>query len=729
LQPFGAPDPQCGAAAGLSANLGACRVLQAIAGRRREPDAESELAVPASRERAAAGAPEEPAAFVSPERVLEFIRRQKWTLAVVVAISLLLGLAFVALSPPKYRSMVRFLVDPRGLEILKNDITRTSDSADSNLLDVENQRYVILSRSILTATVKRGDLADSPLFGNAPPGLLGRLFALLGRPPALLDREDKAINALADAVDVVRGERAYILDIVVTTRDPKVSADIANLIAKVYLEQQQEGKNQTSKRASDALNGRAEELAHEVQQAEEDVESFRLRNNLAIGATGQLLGDQQVSDLNTQLSLAKARTAAAQGRVEQLEQMTKSKLDPAQLPEAMQSPVITSLRAQYAQLIQQEASYVTQFGPKHPALLQVRGQIQDVRNLIAAEVTRTAQSARSDLNRAKASEAALIRSMDQVRQGLGDNSVALAHLHELERAADAKKSIYQSVLSRQKELEEQQGIDTSNTRIISDAVPATKPSGPPAIIVLAGALIFGLGAGAGAGFLRETMSAGVMTRDDLENLLGAPLLGRFTGQAPKPRRKDEAAGVKTQDRENASAILEFFCANDEAPWIVGLVGLHNDDMRAKMLAEFSAAAEGEHLLLGLLDCDSGGPLVTGRSEPKQDAKARRMRAEPEKASITPLADLLLHDPGPLTLRHLRSKLRDYATRKDLVFVNMPAVDDVGMPPVLLEAVEAVVLVIADGDATRKSIERLVTFVGRTKTPVTGFILTGKQNLS
>ncbi len=706
-------------------------MLQAIVGPRKEPGSEGESALSASRRFAPVGEGRAaPITFVSPELVWSFLRRQRWVLAAAVAVSLLLGLAFIALSPPKYRSMARFLIDPRGLLILKNDITRTSDSADSNLLDVENQRYVILSRSVLAATVKRGHLEDIPLFGDAPPGLIGRIFGALRGPPALQDREDKAIAALADAVEVVRGERAYILDVVVTTRDPKVSADIANLVAKVYLEQEQESKAQTAKRASDALNERAAELGHEVQQADEDVESFRLHNNLSFTSAGQLLGDQQISDLNAQLTIAKTRTAAAQARVDQLDQVSQTKFDPAQLPEATQSAVVTALRGQYAQLVQQEASYVAQFGPKHPSLIQVREQIQDVRNLIATELARIAQSAHSDLSRAKANELTLSRSIEQVRRVVGDNSAVLARLHELERTAEAKKSIYQSVLTRQKELEGQQGIDTSNTRVISDAVPATKSSGPPAAIVLAGALLFGLSAAAGIGFLRETMGVGAQTKENLEHRLDAPCLGSFSGEMPKPGwPADARTGSMTKDRRNAVAVLDRLCHADEGPRILGLVGLYDDGLRMSVLAHLMAAAEDQDFALGLVDCNSGTMGIEASVEPRFAGKLRSRRSLPQDPAIVPLADLLLDEPGPLTLRRLRSNLRGYASGKDLVLLDMPAVIDVGMPSELLEAVDAVVLVIAERDMKRQSIERLITFISKAQTPLAGFILTGKRHVS
>ena len=696
-------------------------MLRSIAGPRAEPGTGAEAALVPSGRGLVEAEPGEDIAFVSPERVWQFLRRQRRILIAAVAISMLLAGAFVVLSPPKYRSMARLLIDPRGLQILKNEITRTSDSADSNLLDVENQRYVILSRNILAATVKRGHLEENPLFGGAPPGLLGRLFAFFGRAPAKQDLEDKAIAKLADSIDVVRGERAYIIDITVTTRNPKVSADLANLIAKVYLEQEQESRVQTAKRASDALNGRASELGHEVQQAEEELETFRLRNNLAFGASGQLLGDQQVADLNTQLAMAKARAAAAQARVDLLEKAKGSKFDPSQLPEAMQSPVITALRGQYAQLVQQEASYATQFGPRHPALVQVRNQLQDVRNLISAELTRIAQSARTDLTRAKASEATLEHSIQQMRQTLGDKAVALAHMHELERTAEAKKSIYQSVLTRQKELEEQQGLDTSNTRIISEAVPATKTSGPPAVIVLVGAMIFGFGAGAGIGYVREAMGRSEMTPEDLEQRFEAPFLGYFN--YPSPSAAHGATYPPARGRDGAIASLIHLAGDETGPRILGLVGLHGRDMRLPLLAELAATAQQEDLSLGLIECDFNPTDPMALAAPDREPQPQAEEAE-RPPVITPLADLLIDDPGPLTLRRLRGTLADYADGRDLVLLNLPPVLDSGMPPGLLDALDATVLVIAANDVEARKIERLAGFLGKARTPLAGFILTG-----
>lgn len=47
-----------------------------------------------------------------------------------------------------------------------------------------------------------------------------------------------------------------------------------------------------------------------------------------------------------------------------------------------------------------------------------------------------------------------------------------------------------------------------------------------------------------------------------------------------------------------------------------------------------------------------------------------------------------------------------------------------MPRGLLDALDATVLVIAANDMEERKIERLAEFLGKTRTPLAGFILTG-----
>ena len=78
----------------------------------------------------------------------------------------------------------------------------------------------------------------------------------------------------------------------------------------------------------------------------------------------------------------------------------------------------------------------------------------------------------------------------------------MVRLRELERVVEANRAIYEASLVRTKELNEQEGIDTANTRVIAAALAPDRPTTPRRALVLA-ALVVGLIAGASWVLLRR----------------------------------------------------------------------------------------------------------------------------------------------------------------------------------------------------------------------------------
>ena len=77
--------------------------------------------------------------------------------------------------------------------------------------------------------------------------------------------------------------------------------------------------------------------------------------------------------MNNQLGAARARTAAAKARLDQVESvLQKSKDDIGAFPEAVQSQTITALRSQYAEIMRREAEQMTSLGERHPAVIEIR---------------------------------------------------------------------------------------------------------------------------------------------------------------------------------------------------------------------------------------------------------------------------------------------------------------------------------------------------------------------
>ncbi len=327
----------------------------------------------------------------------------------------------------------------------------------------------------------------------------------------------------------------------VTAGDPQKAARLANAVAQAYLAEQTDVRSDAARQISQSLSGRLNELKTRVREAEDRVEAFKAHNNIVGvglgvggsgggGAGGQLISEQQLSELSNQLGLARARTAQALARYQEVQRLQQSKGDVGAFPEAIASQTITALRTQYAEVMRREAEQMTSLGAKHPAVIEIQAQADRLRHMIEEEVSRIALSARSEYDSARANEEALSKNLDALKRNAITTNEALVTLRELERDVQASRAVYESFLVRARETGEQERLDTKNIRIISRADPPQRRSSPPPNAVLgAGALVFGIAAGIGIVLMR-----------------GAP--GENAAGPPAPRRQAQAK----QDRRTAA---------------------------------------------------------------------------------------------------------------------------------------------------------------------------------
>ncbi len=476
------------------------------------------------------------------QRILSAIWRGKAIILATTTISLLAAALFVSFVPHRYTATTQILIDPTDLRAVATDLAPASQANDATVLLVESQVRVLTSDNVLRRVIKAEALDHDPEFAGQQSWLGG----------ADGDGSLSALTALKRAIQVKRAERTYIVDVSVTAREPVKAARIANAIAQAYLAEQTDVRSDAARQISQSLSARLNELKERVRQAEDRVEAYKAQNNI-LGASGQLVNEQQLSELNNQLGMARARTAAAKARLDQVEHVHVSQEDVGSFPEAVQSQTIAALRTQYAEIMRREAEQMTSLGARHPAVIEIQAQAERLRHLIENEVHRIALSARSDYESARANEATLAGNLEKLKGNAITTNGAMVSLRELERDVVASRAVYESFLVRARETGEQERLDTKNIRVISRADPPARRSFPPSNTLLAvGALLIGVAAGTGIVVLR---AAG----DD---------------PAPRPTR---AAGGNTFLGRLAGTVGGFMPAGAAAPSIPILATLPHVD--------------------------------------------------------------------------------------------------------------------------------------------------------
>jgi succinoglycan biosynthesis transport protein ExoP len=417
------------------------------------------------------------------QKIWTVLWRGKITILLSTMVAVGLAALFVILVPHKYTATTQILIDPMDLRAAQSDISPAIQQSDAAVLQVESQARVIASDNVLRRVVASEGLDHDPEFMR---GAMAQQYGPLA-----------ALNELQKRVQVKRSERTYVVDVSVTSEDPAKAARIANAIAQTYLTEQTEVRSNAARQISQSLTARLKELQTRVRDAEQRVEAYKASHNI-VGANGELVNEQQLSNLNAQLSAASARTSEAKARLDQVESVLHSKTPIGAFPEAVQSQTISLLRSQYAEIMRRDAEQKSSLGERHPAVIEIEAQGARLQKLIEDEVNRIAQSDRAEYERAKADEGMLSRQVDALKSTAVSTNESLVGLRELERDVQASRAVYESFLVRSRETGEQEQVDTKNIRIISKADrPIYRTSPPPSLVLGLAAMLLGFASGVG----------------------------------------------------------------------------------------------------------------------------------------------------------------------------------------------------------------------------------------
>ncbi|MDP4025282.1 exopolysaccharide transport family protein [Methylobacterium sp. NEAU 140] len=557
---------------------------------------------------------EEPAAdawYFDPREILRVLRRH-WIITLLpVILCALAAVAWIALVPPRYTASVQVLIDPRGLQVVKDSLAPTDQTSDASLMVVDSQMRVMTSDDVYRRVVAALGLARDPEF-VPPPTVLDtvreQLGALVGLPaapdaaPALT-----ALRTLRERTTAKRLERSFVVELGVTLKNRDKAAEIAQAIAKTYLASEAEARADLTRKAGIDLAGRLGELQRAVAEADEQAQKYRATHNI-VGTRAQLVSEQQLTQLNEQLGVARARVAELRGRLTQVEALLKGTTSFDAVTEVVQSPTVTQLRAQIAQLEASRADSVQNLGPLHPAVQTSAAQLRTLRGQLDAEIKRIAASITNEYKAAVAKEASLSATLDSRKKEALTVGASLVRLRELERQVDANRAVYETFLVRSRELQEQQRLDTTSSRIISPAVPPERRNGPPSSIVLAAALVAGLGLGVVGALLAEPAVGRIGSRRRLQAVAKLPVMASVPRAVPGSQTSAEALRAKAAYALAVSRIggrlhREFPGARPPVILVTSADDRDGKTVLAHGIAS-SAAADGQRTLLVDADPDA-----------------------------------------------------------------------------------------------------------------------------
>ena len=467
-------------------------------------------------------------------RLSAIIRRQYRALLAGLGIGVLLGTTYLLIAVPKFTAITEILIDSkRGMSLGLTNQAAQNPALDTAMVD--SQVEILKSKKVAAAVLDDLKLTTpNPRAGlltwlktNFQPSWWAAKVAESSEVEKRKER-DQVIDFLNRNLAIKRIGRTYVLEVAFTSPNPTEAAAIANSFTKAYRHDQAYANYEISRRASNWLLLRIEELKKKSLESDLAVEKFRIKKGLI--STSQngaqvLVNEQQLGQINTQLVTAKANTSNAKARYERIQSIVNTRQMDAAVSESLANPVIVDLRHKYLAASKTEEELSQRFGADHMQAVKLRADKKEFERLIFDELSRIAQSYKAEYDIASARESALEKALTH-QVGVSNNeNEEMVTLRELMRESDSYRNVYQSLLQLYHGQGQMQSFPVSEARVITAAIPPQQPSSPKRLLTLFISFLFGGALGIAIAAFREVRDRGFRTVAQVGECLGLEFLG------------------------------------------------------------------------------------------------------------------------------------------------------------------------------------------------------------
>tara|TARA_R110002049_G_scaffold23781_3_gene84429 strand:- start:31832 stop:34138 length:2307 start_codon:yes stop_codon:yes gene_type:complete len=573
--------------------------------------------------------------------ILMTVWRGKWVIAISTLTAVVLAIMSVSQAGPIYRAQAKVMFGFQRTNLTDMQSVLVDQKFDTAA--IQDQIEILKSTVLTERVIDHLNLDENPRFNptlqTPVPSLRSRLSEFVTLPPEISDlfqnTDDDALprsqpdpeeyqrqirlavinNVLANLRLLPVGQ-SKVIAIVYSSDDPRLAARVANSYAEQYIVDQLEAKMEATSAATEWMAKRVQDLRTRVADAEEAIEIAMME--LAGDSTQSLeVTQRQLEALNASLSTTTAERSRLQVLHDRLTAAIENEMDLGTISEFRASALIQRYRAQEVELLSKRSALESSVSASHPSIARIDQQIAEVRRNITEEAGRILSATFLDLQATIAQEQSLIDEVQSLEQEVVGQTSSQAQLRQLEREAEASRSLYNTFLARLQETTAQEDLQQADARLLS---PAEIPLYPEQVAKRRTVLVLSaLGAlvGIGMAFLLDRLNNTFRSAAQLESVTNVPLIGVLPAIGSRMKRKDVIQHLRDKP---GSALVEavrnlrtsiLFSNIDTPPKVVMFTSSvpREGKSTTSMLVAMTSQQMGKSAII--VDCDLRLPALAG----------------------------------------------------------------------------------------------------------------------
>ncbi|UEM13572.1 GumC family protein [Bradyrhizobium barranii subsp. barranii] len=447
---------------------------------------------------------------------LSFLRENGRRILTLALALFALGVIVLMVLPVRYAATALVVVDPRELRVTSEQDVLPGIGQDAAAL--QSQIEIAKSDGFLRPLIEQLKIADDADIAGGYTDMT------------------RLLEKFRNRLDISRRGLTYVIAISFTSNNAERAAHYANAIAEAFVASQGRVRTEATDEAADWLKDRLKALNERLRVSEDAVAAFRFEHKILNAGKDSTTQQLRVTDLNQQVSAARARTEEARARYEQVQRDLKANVEGP-----VKQDLLSMLRAQRSTLNDQIAQKKAVYGDRHPDLAISYSQLADLNRQIEVERKKNIDTAKSEYEAQLEQQNALEKQLKTVETQMLVDGQALVKLQELQRDADANKNIYEQFLSRFKTTNEQRQLQSSQTKIASLAIPPMRSTRPPLALLLAALAIGSILTSTAAVAAMGSMSDGPAPAEAPAQTLARAEVAEAQVQRPAPAARQPEA--------------------------------------------------------------------------------------------------------------------------------------------------------------------------------------------
>jgi succinoglycan biosynthesis transport protein ExoP len=646
--------------------------------------------------------------------------RKRWPFVVLAMIvATVVAFVYTYREPKVYEATCQVIIEPMAPQVLpgSKDVVELGTGTYWATKEFYETQYRIIQSTTVgqRAAEKLGLQYDPDYAGVTGPS---RDLTALGR-------------AIAAQVAVKPLKDSRLALITVSDRKPQRAALLANTIADTYIEYNLDFKLEGARSAMAWLAEQESDLKRQLEESELKLYQYKKdRNLLAVSLDDkQSMLSQNLANVNGKLTELHIKLIELDAKRKMIQRARNNIADEETLPEIREKTTIERLRDGYIQLTKDYADLSSRYGPEHPKMKALTGQMDTLRKAYEQEIDAVLATFEKSYQELLDNEHALKALMEQQKNEAIELSKIEVEYKPLQRASEQEEKMYGIVAGRQKEIDITGPMKTNNVRVLERAIVPGAPVRPKPVQNLLLGLMFGLGMGVGLAFAIEALDNTLKTQQDVEQFLGTPVLGLvpMIGAAPGGEAIETGDNLRERDLGvflDPKSVAAECCRSIRT----NILFMSPDRPLKTMVVTSPSPQEGKTttaINLGVTMAEAGGRVLIVDTDMRRP-RLHRSFGVPNQTGIStvivgkatleeaikrtdvPNLDVLTCGPVPPNPSELMHTdrfgvvLADCAKLYDRIILDSPPTSAVTDPAVLGNLADGVVLVIKAGETTREA---------------------------